>query len=220
MDRYLSIVRERLEKAKGKDRLIHQWRFLENIGLDEFYGCDLKINPFLDQIPSDSDIIDIRSFLQHSLVEALLEQLESGTSTVLLNVEKMKRTPAEVLIPRILELRKNEIATTSVRVEGMILQYYDVFMKEIDREVFPSKGQSVILEDLWLTALGYQVLRESGIGFRTDITGLKKIEKALKKLDVTIKVENGNNNRTKQPARISDDLRDLVLSHAIRTDSS
>ncbi|MHA1906826.1 MAG: hypothetical protein ACW98Y_06005 [Candidatus Thorarchaeota archaeon] len=216
MDRYLALVRERIEGSKGPERLLHQWQFLEDIGLEEFYGCDLNILPFLEQIPPGSDIVDIRTFLQHGLVEALLDILESGTSTVLLDVEKMKETPAEVLIPKIEDRRREEIASSQVHVKGRIFHHYDVFMNEIDKEVIPSHGNSVNLEDLWFTAIGYQVLIQSGVGVHTDIKGLKKIERALKKHDVSVTVENAEFRKTRNSSLISDALRDIVLSRALQ----
>ncbi|MHA2426020.1 MAG: hypothetical protein ACXAEF_14615 [Candidatus Thorarchaeota archaeon] len=218
MDRYLALVRERIESSHGPEQLLHQWQFLEDIGLEEFYGCDLNILPFLEQIPSGSDIVDIRSFLQHGLVEALLDILESGTSTVLLDTEKMKETPAEILIPKIEDRRKEEIESSQVHVKGRVLRYYDVFMNEIGKEVIPSEGNSVNLEDLWLTAIGYQVLTQSGVGVHTDIEGLKKIERALKKHDVSVTVDDLDFRKTKNSSLVSEALRDIVLSRALQKD--
>ncbi len=212
IDRYLTIVRDRLESTEGVDRLVHQWRFLEDIGLDEFYGCDINIIPFLDQIPPGSDIVDIRSYLQHSLVEALLDQLDSERSTVLLDVEKMKKTPAEILIPRIQDLRRKEIRNSQVRVKGRIYRYYDVFMNEIEREVIPFQGQTVNLEDLWLTAVGYQILSKAGVGIQTDLQGLRKIEKSLNRIEIPIKIDSEQNPIERNKIKISEALRNLILS--------
>ncbi|MDF1541056.1 MAG: hypothetical protein P1Q69_19320, partial [Candidatus Thorarchaeota archaeon] len=104
--------------------MVAQWNFLSNIGLDEFYGCDINIVPLIEQIPPQSDVVDIRTFLQHRLVEILLEKIESKESTILLDTKKMKDTPAEVLIPLIDELRKKEIANTTLHLEGKEYLYY------------------------------------------------------------------------------------------------
>jgi len=214
IDRHLSSLRELHESNKGWEFLVAQWNFLCCIGLDEFYGCDINILPLIGQIPPHSEIIDIRTFLQHRLVEILLEKIESDESTILLDTKRMKNTPAEVLIPLIEELRRKEITNTSLRVEGREYLYYDVFMQEIDRKLIPNEGQRVDLEDLWLTAYGYQILTRSKIGLETDLVGLRKIERALNKRQIPLNLEGSQKDRVQNLTRISQTMKEFILSQA------
>ncbi|MFW9910453.1 MAG: hypothetical protein ACFFEF_17995 [Candidatus Thorarchaeota archaeon] len=127
----------------------------------------------------------------------------------------MKNTPAEVLIPRILELRQKECAHISLSVEGTLLKYYDVFMNEIDQEVVPFRGNPILLEELWLTAVGYRFLSKLDVGLRTDLEGFRRIEKGLKKLNVEIELVGSSFPRTKNNGRVSAELRQVVISHAL-----
>jgi len=172
-DDFLAIAREIRERVSDDVWLEVGWEILEGIGLEEFYGCDYDILAALEHIPPESALVDIQTFLRHSLVETLLEQFESGGTTVLLDIAKMVETPAAALIPRIIELRKEEIERTVVSINGKELVLYNVYMEEIRRTTIPE--ESVHLEPLWLTAYGYQTLCALGLGLFTNLEGLEKI---------------------------------------------
>jgi hypothetical protein len=196
----------------AKEWLEKQWNFLEQIGLPEFSGCDIDIIQLLEQIPSDAEDIDIQHFLQHTLVENLHEQLERGGNSILLDIEKLKQSPASVLVPRIVELRKKELEETKIQVVGKEIIVYDVFMRELDRILIPGKDENVLLDSLWLTAHGYQLLSSLGYGRRTDMKGLRKIEQALKKLDVSPSVERVSKPQTIIKKNVSPAMLSLILS--------
>ncbi|MGY5851939.1 MAG: hypothetical protein RTU92_00060 [Candidatus Thorarchaeota archaeon] len=218
IDRYITSVKELLKTASGDEWLRIQWDFLDTVGLSELYGCDFNILPILEQIPPISDYVDVRSFLQHTLVESLLEKLEAGGTSLLLNVDKMKDTPAATLIPKILELRKYELDRTTVSIIGSELVIYDVFMKETDCKVIPDKGNSVLLENLWLTALGYEVLSKLDVGLQTDLKGLKRIQKAINKIGTDLQLERVNSRSVHLKTNMSEAMRALILKHALDRD--
>ncbi|MHA1638214.1 MAG: hypothetical protein ACTSUB_09400 [Candidatus Thorarchaeota archaeon] len=194
------------------ERMIAQWELLKELGLQEFYGCDINILPILKSIPANSDSVDVKIFLQHRLVEMLLEKLDAGASTILLDTKKMKGKPAEVLIPRIDQMRRNEIQNIAVCLEASEILCYDVFMKEIERKLIPKRNQSINLENLWFTAYGYEVLSKHNIGLHTDLKGLKKIEQSLKRLDAPLNLDNYDNMRTIYQVEISSPMREYILS--------
>ncbi|MGY5881997.1 MAG: hypothetical protein RTV31_17255, partial [Candidatus Thorarchaeota archaeon] len=214
INRYITSVKELLKTVSGDEWLKIQWEFLDAMGLRELYGCDFNILPILKQIPPISDYVDVQSFLQHTLVESLLEKLEAGGTSLLLDVDKMKDTPAATLIPKILELRKNELDYATVPIIGSELVIYDVFMKETNREVIPDKGNSVLLENLWLTALGYEVLSKLDVGLQTDLKGLKRIQKAIDKIGTDLQFERVSNRPVPIKANMSEAMRELILKRA------
>ena len=164
------------------------WDILEGMSLEEFYGCDYDILTALENIPEESDLIDIQSFLRHTLVETLLEQFDSGGTTVLLDIGKMLNTPAAVLIPRIVELRKREIENLIIPIVGKKLTVYDVYMNEVGITTDPKN--SVQLDDLWKTAYGFQILLSLDFGLRTDLEGLRKIEIVMERIGLSLKTKN------------------------------
>jgi hypothetical protein len=166
----------------------------------------------LEQIPSDAEDIDIQHYLQHTLVENLHAQLEQGGTSILLDLEKLRRSPAEILIPRILELRRQELEDSTILVTGKEIIVYDVFMRELEHIVVPDKEQNVVLDNLWLTATGYQILSSLGYGRCTDMKGLRKIEQALKKLNISPKVERVRKPETAFKKNISPAMLSLILS--------
>ena len=195
--------------------MVAQWKLLEKIGLPEFYGCDINIHPLLELIPHDSESIDVKTFLQHRIVEMLLARIDNGASTILLDIKKMKGKPAEVLIPHIKKIRRKEIQNVSVYLDAREILCYDVFMKETDRKLIPKQNQSVNLETLWLTAYGYQVLRKCRVGLHTDIEGLRKIERALSKIDAPLKLDIYGECKDSYKTSISKSMREFILSKII-----
>jgi hypothetical protein len=211
---FLAIAREIRERVTDDVWLEVGWEILEGIGLEEFYGCDYDILVALEHIPPESALIDIQTFLRHSLVETLLEQFESGGTTVLLDVAKMVGTPAAALIPKIIELRKQEIEETIVTINGKELVLYDVYMKEVGQTTLPE--ESVYLEPLWFTAYGFQILTALGLGLRTTLQGLEKIQQTMSKLGVKVKVTTDGQSSGYAKSRMSDAMREILLKRSIR----
>ncbi|MGY5873873.1 MAG: hypothetical protein RTV72_16615 [Candidatus Thorarchaeota archaeon] len=184
---FLAFAKEVRNSVSDEVWLEVGWDILEGMGLEELYGCDYDILTALENIPEGSDLIDIQSFLRHTLVETLLEQFDSGGTTVLLDIAKMLETPAAVLIPRIVELRKKEIENLTVSVVGKKLAVFDVYMNEVGITTDPKNA--VRLNDLWKTAYGFQILLSLGFGLRTDMNGLRKIEIVMDRLGLNLKTK-------------------------------
>ncbi|MGY5879978.1 MAG: hypothetical protein RTV31_06985 [Candidatus Thorarchaeota archaeon] len=184
------------------------WDILEGMGLEELYGCDYDILTALENIPEGSDLIDIQSFLRHTMVETLLEQFDSGGTTVLLDIGKMLETPAAVLIPRIIELRKKEIENLIVPIVGKKLAVFDVYMNEVGVTTDPINA--VHLDDLWKTGYGFQILLSLGFGLRTDVDGLRKIEIVMDRLGLTLKTKYVNEPIVNPNSNMSDAMHTIL----------
>ncbi|TFG96387.1 hypothetical protein E4H12_11170 [Candidatus Thorarchaeota archaeon] len=210
---FLAFAKEVRTKVSDEVWLEVGWDILEGLGLEELSGCDYDILQDLENIPIESDLIDIQSFLRHTLVETLLEQFESGGTTVLLDIEKMLNTPAAVLIPRIIELRKKEIETTVVPLIGKMLTVYDVFMNEVGTTTYPV--ESIHLEDLWMTAYGFQVLSLLNLGLRTDLDGLRKIEIIMERMGMKLTVRNVQESFNNPRSNMSDAMQSLLMKRAL-----
>jgi len=211
---FLTFAKEVRNRVSDEVWLEVGWDILEGMGLDELYGCDYDILEALENIPPESDLIDIQSFLRHTLVETLLEQFEVGGTTVLLDIEKMLNTPAAALIPRIIELRKNEIKNLVVPMIGKKLVVYDVFMNEVGITTDPL--YSVHLRDLWMTAYGFQVLQLLDLGFRTNLEGLRKIEIIMNKIGLELNIENVDRPIDNSRSKMSDAMYVLLMKRAKR----
>lgn len=190
------------------------WDILKGMGLEELHGCDYDILEALENIPQDSDLIDIQSFLRHTLVETLLEQFENGGTTILLDIEKMLNTPASVLIPRIVELRKKEIETIVIPLIGKKLAVYDVFMNEVGMTTNPA--EPIHLEDLWMTAYGFQVLSLLNLGLRTDLDGLRKIETIMDRIGMKLQVRTVQASFDNPRSKMSDAMYSLIMKRALQ----
>lgn len=200
-----------MKSAEGEGRLQAGWHFLEAMGLEEFVGCDIDITPILNQIPSGSDFVDVQCYLQHTLVEALLDNLQSGGTSILLDINRMKDSPASVLVPLIERQRKEELGHTQLYIVGREMIQYDVYMEESARTLVARKRNPVLLENLWLTSVGYQVLSDLGMGICTDMRGLRQIRKLLRKSGIDIPVMVEPDPTANPPVKMSSSLRELIL---------
>lgn len=205
---FLAFTREVRNSVSDYVWLEVGWDILEGMGLDEFYGCDYDILIALENIPEGSDLVDIQSFLRHTLVEILLEQFDSGGTTVLLDIGKMVETPAAVLIPRIIELRKKEIDNLVVPIVGKKLTIFDVYMNEVGITTDPKN--SVHLDDLWKTAYGFQILLSLEYGLRTNLDGFHKIEIIMERLGLNLKTKVTNEPIVNPISKMSDAMYSIL----------
>jgi hypothetical protein len=208
---YLERVAREIRSVRGEGRLEAGWRFLEAMGLEEFVGCDLDICDILDHIPSGSDFVDVQCYLQHTLVEALLDNLQSGGTSILLDIDRMKNSPASVLVPLIERQRKEELSRTQLYVVGREMIQCDIYMREATRTVVTRKRNPVLLENLWLTSVGYQILTDLGMGLCTNMKGLKQIRRVLKKAGIDVSVKVDSDPIANPAAKMSSSLRELIL---------
>ena len=208
---HISALRELRKTANMEEWLRVGWDFLETMGLHELIGCDIDLMPILDQIPPGSEFVDVQCFLQHRLVEEILNRLDSGGSTAFLDTEKMKDTPAEALIPRITELRKREIGRVQIPVLGSEVVIYNLDMEEVATQLLPDRGKPVLLEPLWLTAVGRELLSSLGMGLRTDMKGLQKIQRALRKAGVKLSPTRVSKPPGQYPTGMSEAMRRMLL---------
>ena len=188
------------------------WDFLETMGVGELYGCDLDISSILERIPPGSDFVDVQTFLQHAVVETLLEKIEDGSSTIKLDIDKMDGTPAAVLIPKILDLRKKEMEKISIPVLGTELIIYDVEMREIGTEIIPAPGKSVLLRELWLTAIGHEILSKYGFGLRTSTQAFSQIQMEFKNAGIKYQLRRVRDETSLNPPKVSEAMTTLILS--------
>ena len=212
IQRYLDSLRELQRTVTPADWLKIGWDFLETMGVGELYGCDLDIFPILDRIPPGSDFVDVQTFLQHAVVETLLEKLDEGYTTILLDTDKMDGTPAAVLIPRIHELRAKEMHNISIPVLGTELVIYDVEMNEIGSEIIPETGESVLLRELWLTALGHEILSRFGYGLRTTMKGFERVQREFKKSSIKHHLRRMKEDSNSIPPNVSEAMASMILS--------
>jgi len=217
IQRYLDTLRELQRTVTPADWLKIGWDFLETMGVGELYGCDLDILPIIDRIPLGSDFVDVQTFLQHTVVETLLQKLDEGCTTILLDVDKMDGTPAAVLIPRIHQLRAKEMHNISIPVLGSEIIIYDLFMNEVGSEIIPEIGNSVLLRNLWLTALGNEILSKLGFGLRTTMKGLERIQREFKKSSIRYHLRRVKEESIVVPSNVSDAMVSLIFSK-VRSD--
>lgn len=215
IQRYLDSLKNLRESVTELEWLKIGWDFLETMGDGELFGCDLDILPILDRIPHGSDFVDVQSFLQHTLVETLLDQLESGGTTILLNIDKMEGTPAAILIPLISKLRAKELANLTIPVIGTELVIYDLEMNEIGSEILPDQGDSILLEPLWLIAHGQELLSDRKFGLRTNYKGLDVIRKVMRKTGMKLNLQRVNKDSCYPNFKMSEAMRALILERVL-----
>ena len=215
IQRYLDSLKNLRQSVTEQEWLEIGWDFLETMGVGELHGCDLDILPILERIPHGSDFIDVQSYMQHTLVETLLDQLETGGTTILLNIDKMEGTPATILIPLITELRVKELVDLTLPVLGTELIIYDLEMNEIGSEIIPDQGDSILLEPLWLTAHGQEILSERKFGLRTNNKGLDVIRKVMRKTGMKLNLQRVDTDLDYSSSKMSEAMQALILAKVL-----
>ncbi|MGQ4912398.1 MAG: hypothetical protein ACP6KW_09540 [Candidatus Thorarchaeota archaeon] len=127
---------------------------LEGLGLGELAGLDADPMDLVSSASEDLTFDDAVHTIESRAIELLDQQIQHHGPTLFLETDVIKKTGASLLLPRIIEARKREVSEAVVAM----------------------KGSKVFLRSLWVTHYGYQILQALGMGLRTDLEGLERIQ--------------------------------------------
>ena len=105
--------------------------------------------------------------MREDLIDAFCRQIDRGGTTVGTDVELLKKTSSPELaarIPRIIELRKDEMEWLSANIKDM------------------RKSYNIDLRPIWLTAYGYRILESLGFGLECSQQEFRQILVAFKEI--------------------------------------
>lgn len=184
-----------LGRRSKRDWLKNQQELMRIFGMDELACYDGDLIDILLLIPNSCRFDKGVNILYNRILKLLQEQLDSGASTILFDIEKLARTPGCVLIPSILEKRRQEI-------EEMILHI---------------KNDRVNLLPLWRTGYGNQILKTLRCGTDIDMRGFKVIENQFEEIGIPIKSKQVPKHVTEQYSTIvSQEMMEVVLSSVLQ----
>ncbi|MGY5854110.1 MAG: hypothetical protein RTU92_11125 [Candidatus Thorarchaeota archaeon] len=144
-----------------------QAKTLEALGIGEIACYDGHPIDIIECIPSESDFNSARQVAYQSIVDLLRENLQRGGSTFCFNIERMRKTQASILIPLVVERRKQEMSEVVIRVYG----------------------EKVDLRSLQKSHYGREIMRALSLGKETDRKGLHRLRKKLKLAGIEINVD-------------------------------
>jgi hypothetical protein len=157
-----------LEKMPSEKWYGAQRGMLIGLGMEELAGLDGNPADLLRSTMDDMSFKDARHIIFDNTIELIESQIERDGPTLFLDMEKMRKTGASKLIPKIAERRREEVENACLYI----------------------KGSKVFLEELWMTHYGYQLLAASKIGLTTDLEGLESIKSSFEELGMKIRTEN------------------------------
>ncbi|MFW9810284.1 MAG: hypothetical protein ACFFE6_12980 [Candidatus Thorarchaeota archaeon] len=160
-------IRTIMDQVPESDWFALQRGFLMALSLNELAGYDGDPWNLLNDTSEDMDYTTARESIFSRAIELLDEQVETGGSTLFLDIEGMKKTRASKLIPKIVEARKQEM-------ENVIVQ---------------TKGSIALMNSLWLSFYGFKMLEALGIGTQYFGDGLGQIRKSLDDLGFELKTQ-------------------------------
>ena len=132
-----------------------------------YRGLNSSIVPALSAGLIESDYTNLRAYIRGELTKLLKEQVIQGGPTHFFDINEMQEIPElAVHVPRILELRKEEI-------QGITL---------IDRDGV------IDLKPIIMTAWGFELVHALGLGLETDSEGCDAIQRKLYELDLEIDI--------------------------------
>ncbi|MHA1903346.1 MAG: hypothetical protein ACXADL_01950 [Candidatus Thorarchaeota archaeon] len=167
-----------------------QRALLAKLGLEELAGYDGPVAHIIDTLGDDCTYEETVIAVRDRVVGLLRSQILRGGPTLLLDAEKMMGTSLCVLVPMLLEARLNEIEKAELTV----------------------KGSSVFLYDLWMTSIGFRILKALEMSLITDGSGLIKIQNHLKRLGLTVRVRHVEVIPYPNVPNMSSEMRNYILA--------
>ena len=164
---------------------------LSGFGMEELAGFDGNPMQLLKDTRGNMSFKDARRTVFDNVIGLLQEQLDHGGSTLFLDTDRMRKTRASKLIPGIVERRK----------------------MEVEKVVLPIKGSNVLLEPLWLTHYGYQILRALRLGLTTNLEGLHIIRTSFDELGMEIQTQKASTVSPMNPVTVSRSMHLYTLSY-------
>ncbi|MGY5876574.1 MAG: leucine-rich repeat domain-containing protein [Candidatus Thorarchaeota archaeon] len=144
-----------------------QAKTLEALGMGELACYDGHPIHIIDCIPTEIDYDNARHALFQNIVDLLREHLQKGGSTFCFNIERMEKTKASILIPDVVERRKQEMSEVVVRVYG----------------------NKVNLSQLHKSHYGREMMRALSLDVVTDHGGLDRLQKRLRLAGIELNIE-------------------------------
>ncbi|MFW9913901.1 MAG: hypothetical protein ACFFEU_15585, partial [Candidatus Thorarchaeota archaeon] len=179
-------VIEYLGRLTGRHKLAGQRSFLEALGIPEFNGFDGDLIPIIESIDGIEGFNQLIDNLYQIMVERLREQVASKGNTVLLDIERMRKGMAAVLITDIAKRRREEILETTVQISDGIVD----------------------LEPLLLTAYGFVILTKLKMPLEISTLDVEKVQKELSYIDLSFKTT--TEKITSYPVTTSEDMRQYL----------
>ncbi|MFX0056479.1 MAG: hypothetical protein ACFFAX_04860 [Promethearchaeota archaeon] len=132
-----------------------------------YRGLNSSIVPALRAALAESNYANLRTYIRADLLRLLKNQIVQGGPTHFFDINEMKQIPElAVHVPRVLELRKNEI-------QGVTL---------VERD------GAIDLTPIIMTAWGFELVHALGLGLVTDAEGCDAIQRELYELDLEIDI--------------------------------
>jgi hypothetical protein len=138
---------------------------LQMLEMSELVGLDATFRDILMKIPKLCDYEEGRNVLYENLIDMVRIQLENKGSTHFFDVESMSTTGSSILIPYILDRRKEEIEETILAIDD----------------------GTVHLEPLWKTGYGFEILSKLGMRRTTNRLGLGTLDEMFTSLGMKLK---------------------------------
>ncbi|MFW9964403.1 MAG: hypothetical protein ACFFCX_12605 [Candidatus Sifarchaeia archaeon] len=141
---------------------------LIGLGMQELAGFDGDPSKILDKTTDSMDYKAARRAIFDRTVELLYEQISRGGPTLFLDIEAMEETRASKLIGKIIEARK----------------------LEIEKVVVPTKGSISLMNSLWLSHYGYNILQALGVGMKHIGADIEQVKKSFTDLGFSLRTRN------------------------------
>jgi hypothetical protein len=155
-----------------------------------YRGLNASIVPTLQTGLAESDYANLRAFIRRELTRLLKEQVMQGGPTHFFDINEMQGIPElAVHVPRVLELRKQEIQEVTL----------------VDRDGI------IDLRPIIMTAWGFELVQALGLGLQADAEGCDAIQRKLYELDLEVNISKDEAD-TSIPERIGEGLRQYIQS--------
>lgn len=201
----LDTVAKKMKWSKIRERILtildqisrEKWYHIQRglligLGMAELSGFDGNPAKLVDTTDDTMNYETAKQAIFNRAVELLEEQIDHGGPTLFLDTEAMIETSASKLISKIIDARKLEIENTTIL----------------------TKASVTLMNSLWLTHYGYNILKALNVGLRHFGTE-DKVKQSFSELGFTLKTEEVDSLETTKindPVNASHSMKDFIFN--------
>jgi hypothetical protein len=181
-----------LQILRGFTRIMEkQFHILRVLGMSEFIGIDMPLYETIANSPTNEGLDVFINHIYNKIVDRIEIQVVNNGFIAFFDIDKMKRTYAAHLIPKILHRRQ--------------VEFKEVCIHQDHNDI-------IDLTPLWMTSFGYSILSALKMGHSIEAKEFDQIEQALKQVNLKVCISMDS---ARESVNLSDELREFVLSTPI-----
>jgi hypothetical protein len=171
---------------------------MSQLGLSSYCVVDIDVSKIFDEMPDDAKLNQVQNRVKEIAFPLLAKHLRQGKTSIFLDIDDLEGTEIEGLMSSILKQRREELEKTRIILRKYPRKKFETYDKKYNDVRY-----------LWLTAYGFQVLRE--LGHYSLTKGERRTEKLMERFnELGYNLRITESGRRQIPKGMSSTLRDCI----------